>query len=271
MMVRISFIYNLIFFCAVLAGYFAFTDLQISISVVNRQSSWADFLQRFGELPGLLVLFIGTHIYLSKLHSTPRFRKFFVFIFLFCATVYLLRFIFVVIYSGPTKDYTFLQDYRWVIILVLAVLNLLLILPLRKIKFSERILRFGKVSVLLGLFGYLLTIQPIKHLWGRVRFRDLDSLYSAFTPWFIPNGINGNTSFPSGHSAMAWMILPLLMLVPVSNKKLRSALLFIIILWGLIVGLSRIVIGAHYASDVLFGGCIVIFIFLGICNRLGFK
>ncbi|MEJ2506939.1 MAG: phosphatase PAP2 family protein, partial [Ignavibacteriaceae bacterium] len=104
-----------------------------------------------------------------------------------------------------------------------------------------------------------------------IRFRDLDSLYSAFTPWFIPNGINSNTSFPSGHSAMAWMILPLLMLVPVSNKKLRSVLIVIIILWGLIVGLSRIVIGAHYASDVLFGGCIVIFIFLGICNRSGFK
>jgi len=271
MMIRISFIYNLIFFCAVLAGYFAFTDLQISTSIVNRQSGWADFLQRYGELPGLLVLFFGTHIYLSKLRPVLQFRKLFVLIFLFCAAIYLSRFIFVVIYSGTTNDYTFLQDYRWIMILILAFFNLLLILPIRKIKFSERSFRFAKVSVLLGLFGYLLTIQPIKHLWGRVRFRDLDSLYSAFTPWFIPNGINGNTSFPSGHSAMAWMILPLLMLVPASNKRLRSALLIIIILWGLIVGLSRVVIGAHYASDVLFGGCIVIFIFLGICNRLGFK
>lgn len=270
-MVRTSFIYNLIFFCALLAGYFAFTDLQISMSIVNGQSGWADFLQRYGELPGLLVLFFGTHIYLSKLHFAHQIRRLIVLIFLFCAVIYLSRFIFVVIYSGTTNDYTFLQDYRWMIILILAILNLFLIPPLRRIKFSERILRFAKLSVLLGLFGYLLTIQPIKHLWGRVRFRDLDSLYSAFTPWFIPNGINGNTSFPSGHSAMAWMILPLLMLVPASNKKLRSVLLFIIILWGLIVGLSRIVIGAHYASDVLFGACIVIFIFIGICNRLGFK
>ena len=266
-MIGKSFTYNLIFFCAVLAGYFAFTDLQISKLIVDRQAGWAIFLQRFGELPGLLVLFSGTHIYLSKYTPAFKLKKIFVLAFLYSAAIYLSRFIFVVIYSGFTGNYLLIDNNFWTLILTFAVLNIIVFALVRKVNFTERILRFGKVSVLLGLFGYLLSVQPIKHLWGRVRFRDLDSLYSAFTPWFIPNGINGNTSFPSGHSAMAWMILPLLILVPVRNKISRSILLLIIIAWGLAVSLSRIVAGAHYASDVLFSACIVIFIFTYLHNK----
>ena len=270
-MIQKSFIYKLIFFCAVLAGYFAFTDLQISKQIVDKQTDWADFLQRFGELPGLLALFSGTHIFLSKYHIAQGFKKIFASMFLFSATIYLSRFIFVTIYLGLTNDYLLLQNNFWITILIFGIFNILVFTLVKKIDFSKRMLIFGKASVLLGLFGYLLMVQPLKHLWGRVRFRDLDPLYSAFTPWFIPNGINGNTSFPSGHSAMAWMILPILILVPVKNTRSRFIILFIIIGWGLTVGFSRIVIGAHYASDVLFGACIVIFIFIAICNRLGFK
>ena len=270
-MIQKSFIYKLIFFCAVLAGYFAFTDLQISKQIVDRQADWADFLQRFGELPGLFVLFSGTHIYLSKYHPSQGFKKIFVSMFLYSATIYLSRFIFITIYSSLIDNYLLLQNNFWIIILIFAIFNIIVFTLVKKINFSNKMLKFGKVSVLLGLFGYLLIVQPLKHLWGRVRFRDLNSLYSNFTPWFNPNGINGNESFPSGHSAMAWMILPLLILVPATKTKLRFPLLLIITGWGLTVGYSRIVIGAHYASDVLFGACIVIFIFIGIYNRLRFK
>ena len=47
-------IYYVLLVGSVLMGYFAFTDLQISIAIVNRSSSWANFLERFGEIPGLL-------------------------------------------------------------------------------------------------------------------------------------------------------------------------------------------------------------------------
>ncbi len=61
---------------------------------------------------------------------------------------------------------------------------------------------------------------------------------------------------------MAWMILPLLILVSNKSKIIKNALLLIIIFWGLIVPVSRIVIGAHYPSDVLFGACIIILSYL---------
>ena len=249
---------------AALAAYFAFTDLQISISVVNDESRWANFLQNFGEIPGLLVLYAGTIIYLSFLNSSSIVKKHSLFLFLLLAATYLLSHTIAVIYHGFTGNYSFIQRYKIVIALFLLAFNFLLRVVIKKFSFSQRTKLFAKSSILLGLFGYLFIVQPLKHLWGRVRFRDLDTLYSSFTPWFFPNGINGNQSFPSGHAAMAWMILPLLLLVDNKSKSIKVFVLITIISWGLAVSLSRVVIGAHYASDVLWGSIIIIVVFLVI-------
>ena len=98
------------------------------------------------------------------------------------------------------------------------------------------------------------------------RFRDLDPLYESFTSWFIPSGINGNQSLPSGHSAMAWMILPLILLI-YKKSFVRKVVLAIITAWGFTVGISRVVIGAHFASDVLFGAFFVIMVYLLLINK----
>ncbi|GAG16871.1 unnamed protein product, partial [marine sediment metagenome] len=107
---------------------------------------------------------------------------------------------------------------------------------------------------------------------GRVRFRDLvppppPPGYTSFTPWFLPPGISlDNSSFPSGHAAMGWMFLPLLIIVKDRKIKdpIRIIVSILVIGWGLFVGLSRIAVGAHYASDVLFstGAATIITIFL---------
>ncbi len=53
---------------------------------------------------------------------------------------------------------------------------------------------------------------------------------------------------------MGWMFLPLLICVKDREIKdpYRIVVTVLVIGWGLFVGLSRIVVGAHYASDVLF-------------------
>ncbi len=249
---------------AILAAYFAFTDLQISISVVNQNSGWAYFIQDFGEIPGLLVLFCSAHIYLAKYSSESRLRRIVFSIILFLAASFLSGYLVIVVYKGITGSNFFLQEYKITIILVLLIINFLLNIFIRNLKISNSLKQFSKISVLLGLFGYLCLIQPIKLLWGRVRIKDLDALYSNFTPWFLPTGINGNQSFPSGHAAMAWIILPLLLLVVNKSKSVKVSLHIIIITWGLAVSLSRVVMGAHYASDVLFGSFIIIIVFLVI-------
>jgi len=249
---------------AAFAGYFAFTDLQISISVVNQNSGWAIFLENFGEIPGLLVLFCSAHIYLARDSSESRVMKIVLTVILFLAASFLSGYLVIAFYNGFTGSNTFLQEYIIAIVLVLLIINFLLIIIIRNLKIPEFLKEFSKASVLLGVYGYLFIVQPIKHLWGRVRFRDLDMLNSNFTEWFIPNGINGNQSFTSGHAAMGWMILPLLLVVVNKSKSIKISFLILIVSWGLAVSLSRVVIGAHYASDVLFGSSFIIVVFLVI-------
>ena len=254
----------LVIIWAALAGYFAFTDLQISISVVNQNSTWAIFFENFGEIPGLLVLYFSTQITLAYYSSLARLREIAYSIILFLAASFLSGYLVVVIYNGIFGSYAFLQEYKIAIILVLLIINFLQIIIIRNLKTPISLREFSKTSVLLGVYGYLFIVQPIKHLWGRVRFRDLDMLNSNFTEWFIPNGINGNQSFTSGHAAMGWMILPLLLVVVNKSKSIKISFLILIVSWGLAVSLSRVVIGAHYASDVLFGSSFIIVVFLVI-------
>ena len=251
---------------ATLGAYFAFTDLPISISVVNQNSGWAIFLEKFGEIPGLLVLFCGAHTCLARHSPESRFKKIILSIILFLAASFISGYLIFVVYKGITDKVIFLQDYRIVIIITLLILNYLLHALIKNLKIPNLLLQFSKMSVMLGVFGYLFLIQPIKLLWGRVRFRDLDAFYSNFTSWFLPNGINGNQSFPSGHAAMAWMILPLLLLVVNKNKGVKISLSILSICWGIVVSLSRVVVGAHYASDALFGSSIIIVVFLVITH-----
>jgi membrane-associated phospholipid phosphatase len=105
---------------------------------------------------------------------------------------------------------------------------------------------------LLAIIHPLLFVQIIKILCGRIRFRDLEIGFTNFTPWFLPPGLSwDNKSFPSGHTAMSFMLLPLL--IPLM-------LIIVVIGWAIFVAASRVIVGAHYASDVLFSGgvaCII--------------
>ena len=99
------------------------------------------------------------------------------------------------------------------------------------------------------------TMMLIKIVWGRVRFRDLCDAHEAFTHWFQINGVNGHQSFISGHVTTASTIL-ILWLVPIVFKiknRLAQILLFVLpALYVIAQMYSRLVVGAHYLSDVVF-------------------
>ena len=70
-------------------------------------------------------------------------------------------------------------------------------------------------------------------------------------------GLNGDDfkSFPSGHTASAACLLTgFLIPMKLSNKKWISYLtLSASVIYTVLIAVSRVCIGAHYASDVLFG------------------
>ncbi len=109
------------------------------------------------------------------------------------------------------------------------------------------------ISLMLLLFFLGLIVTNMKFLWNRVRFNDLSSNYE-FTRWFIINEGDGNRSFPSGHTAIGWSVLPFLFLLKKKEIKIEYKIIItiIVISFGLFVAISRVLIGDHYASDVLF-------------------
>ena len=101
--------------------------------------------------------------------------------------------------------------------------------------------RAGMTSLLALVVSLLINNVLLKNLVGRVRPYDL---LEGLTPWI---GRQWDPSFPSGHTgssfAAAWVLyreLPKRFGVPA------------LILAGLI-GLSRLYVGVHYPTDVLFG------------------
>lgn len=132
---------------------------------------------------------------------------------------------------------------------------------------------------------FYLIVHFVKSPIGRVRYRTMNYLgnFDLFTRWYeingkrvlTPAGVVASTpetkaalivasdtckSFPSGHTFSAGMIYTLLGLPYVCdkcNKKgVKLALWVCTIGYTAIVAISRIAAGAHYFSDVLFGGTI---------------
>lgn len=131
-----------------------------------------------------------------------------------------------------------------------------------KVNFSETAFIFSKVTLMMGVFGYLLFVQPLKVFWGRIRYRDLEALYSDFTPWYIPNGISGHESFPSGHSAMGFVLISFFILFKNKKMLLKYGIYSFIVFWALAVAASRVIIGAHYLSDVIVGSMGIVLSYL---------
>lgn len=255
---------------AVLTGFF---DLEISRSLVNKNSSWAKFLQDYGMIPGIIVLLFGIYAYYSYLVTNNSKMRLLKKVFFFIAANLLILYMLDVLITNFTLSEQSGANYYFLISGVSVILNsiIIVILEIKKIKLSDTSINFSKITIALGLWGYIICIQLVKTLWGRVRFRELDDLFSNFTPWFLPQGLTGYDSFPSGHAAMGWIILPLMILMNNKNRWLKYSVFCLICCWAIAVALSRVIIGAHYASDVLFGSFFIIATFYFLTNTTNRK
>ncbi len=157
----------------------------------------------------------------------------------------------------------------------------------------KKLLRFVLATACAMLLANLL-IMIIKDPVGRMRFRAINSTLGAglieegvvkgYTPWYIANGqpssdildIFRNTygvkdafkSFPSGHTCSAGTVYALIMVPTLfgfkeKNKKGATVACWLVpVLYTALVAISRIMVGAHYMSDVTFGGTIAFISFV---------
>lgn len=151
---------------------------------------------------------------------------------------------------------------------------------------KEEIYRLIRLAALILLVEalYLVFVGVVKSPVGRMRYRTMNAIgdFSYYTPWYVINGSrhvlqNGVVgvgdfdaatlvgaaedtckSFPSGHTYCAGMSFVLVCLPDLfeSFKKTYLKVLCWVIpaVYTITVAITRIVVGAHFLSDVLVGG-----------------
>ncbi len=239
------------------------SDLWISVYLYNPSLSWAIFLEKYGEIPGLLLVLTGIHIYIVTLKTSSNIKSVLITGFLLVTGALISVYILWLLSLGISNSLTFFNSNRNYFFLFAVMLNIFISLLFRKrYKFSKKSILFSRLSFRMFFYGNLIFVSGLKFLWGRVRFRDLAENYSNFTTWYTINGINGNQSFPSGHASMGFILISLFVFV--ADKSLFKRILFksIILAWAITVCISRAIIGAHYLSDILFGSFVMIILYL---------
>jgi len=235
----------------VLAIIFGLSDLEISIALVDRDSIWANIGKYYGEGPGYGIIAMALAILIGKSKDDIKKQRIVSYFIILIGVIFLVL---AIIFSN-----LWFITFGGGIVLVM-----LIFLILTRNKDLNQYKTIAIVIIMLTLINPLIFVQITKIMCGRVRFNDLSPGYSNYTPWFLPpgplSGIKGNASFPSGHTAMGWMFLPLLILVRERSWKdpIRILTTLFVIGFGLFLGISRIVTGDHFASDVLFSSAVAI-------------
>jgi membrane-associated PAP2 superfamily phosphatase len=115
------------------------------------------------------------------------------------------------------------------------------------------------IVLLLALGPGLVVNVILKDHFGRPRPSDLIEFGGTqhFVQFWQFGSGGKNSSFPSGHASIAFFLMALWFIYRWKNRP--KALFFLLtgLLFGLLVGIARIMQGAHFLSDVLWAGGLV--------------
>lgn len=249
-------------------------DYTISKALINEQSIWAEFFNLFGELPAILGLLIGSALLFGSRNKAKKSSN---------IMGWILGILFITLFSVAIVlmplNYAF-EHHENGIPTIALVLGLLLSIGISVCtiilsnKHQEKCVTYKNTGILfIGLvLAEIIAINVLKGIWARPRMRSIDDI-SEFKRWFEISGwTNDNEfkSFPSGHTANALASIAYILLVPMTKRVSKKHVVVFTIIWGCLVALSRVVLGAHFLSDVIIGGYVTVFIFLGL-NHLFIK
>lgn len=260
-----------IFVTMIIVG--SFLDFQINSALYSTTDKVALFFSAFGELPGYAVLsFLGGYL----LHSGIKFYKNKVGMYLLilvgiiaigCAIYFQGNAVFAI--NGYDKP-----QYKWSTGLPLGAL---LTVPFSVIGFicvyrvtNKNLWKIAFILILACAIaiGLINLVKPIMH---RPRFRwlitqDEVSFHNWWQPFggskaYIDAGVNKDQfkSFPSGHvgTASFLIFIPYLPeILQIKREKTTGVVYYVSIAYILFLAYVRMRMGAHFMSDVAWGGLI---------------
>ena len=264
--------------CLILLVVGSFFDEDISTSLYDKNNAYGYFFESFGTFLGYMMVPSGaTCLFLGLKEDKRWWVKLVAYLILLLAL-----FASAYVYGGSLciekEEYGLLVEklpaYGFAIFMM--CLSVLLTYMFVNKKDRRMLLIVGSIILLSMAIQLALLNLFLKYLACRPRWRyllgdalDQGGLNESFRAWWEMQPfkyLSGDyhKSWPSGHTATATIVttLPLLSLLEEKKHKLTPIIFASIgFLYAFIVAFSRIVAGAHFLSDVAFGG---LFSVLGI-------
>jgi lipid A 4'-phosphatase len=128
------------------------------------------------------------------------------------------------------------------------------------------------LALMLALGPGLLINGIFKPLWNRPRPYNTVPFggENEFLPVLSIGGRPANFSFPSGHASMGFYLMAPAFVLYRRRPRWAACFLLIGLAAGTLMGLTRIVAGSHFASDVLWSAGVVYFTGLGLVPLFDF-
>ncbi|MDD3947344.1 MAG: phosphatase PAP2 family protein [Clostridia bacterium] len=275
---------------AVLAAFF---DLAINKALYNPNSLFGQYFDKLGELPSYLAApIVGTILFHQDFGKTKTHTILWKVVsaaLVFVGWYYAIGSWFWGNFIRETISYSVV--YKIVFCLILTACALLATVKVDKKVMRKLLVLALFIAVVAALSNVI--VQIMKILWSRQRFRTMvdndanaeliatyvrgGDLFQGFSPWYKPEFLfksplragdyvssykaidhDAFKSFPSGHTVAASASFFLIILPDMYSKFAKYKWMFWVFpaIYTALVGISRIVMGAHYLSDILFGGFI---------------
>lgn len=241
----------------------SFFDFQISMQLLNMDSLFGMLLASYGQMPAMLCVSVAGMLLIKIAKGQKK-------------VVVILSYLFGILFNifaimGITMDPMLYIPHMSIVLSVMIAMIIVGVIDFIMCKLTQNAdsQQVKKVIILfLGvMFLEIIIINVIKIPWGRPRMRMIIAQNQVFQPWWVIGsgmkeqlmslGIAAEEfkSFPSGHSANAACAM-MLGVLPVICQRLKgkeNILSFIGIVLTLTVAFSRIIMGAHFLTDVTVG------------------
>lgn len=157
-------------------------------------------------------------------------------------------------YRAENQPWLWLYEYGTYPSIILTAISLIFLLGSITIQRFVPHRRYALLVILTLIIGPGLLINVIfKDHWGRPRPRQLQQFGGKWEfkeVW--QRGIPGKgKSFPCGHCAMGFHFIVVYYIFRKRNKIISYGALGFSFVYGTLIGIARMVQGAHFASDVL--------------------
>lgn len=248
-------------------GIASFYDFQISSMLYNSNNLFGRFFAIYGQLPAILLISLCGSLLIAcyqNEHIKSDLWK--------GSSLLVISFLILVINQ---LEFSNLSVFICLIISGLLIFMVYL-LTIKYIHANRATILKTVKWILLVLVLELVIVEILKGIWERPRMRFIPTHDVTFAPWWQIGGdikegmlamkVNADEfkSFPSGHTAHAATIfvLPYLSLLFPIFKGKEKMLSIVALIFALFVGCSRIVMGAHFLSDITIGMSVTLLIII---------